>query len=460
MKNISQKHSQRFTKAIAQGCLFLFGCSLSFTASAQWSPAGALAPNIIYNNNTTVSRVGIGTQTPNERLHVSNGNILLDYTNVGASTGNLFFGAPTYPLLTNNGMRMSYFTGNNSGYIDVRTSAPTNGLIFRADLINGNAGTERMRICANGNVGIGMGAPTEQLHTSAGVRFQGLIAGVGTHMIVADGSGKLFRSALPPVLACSNLNFVPRVSAANTLDCGVIQDNATNVGIGGVPVLGYRLTIYGAAQFLSDKNYKKNFAPLNNALAKVKQMKGWYYDWDTQKHPNLGLSETRQLGFMAQEVSNILPEAVSKSPEGTVLMNYNAIIPVLTEAIKEQETIIESQKTTIESLEERVNRLETALDKLLGQPQNNLKTPFKLEQNEPNPFSDKTVLAYEMPKNISNAQIIITDLAGRLFKTIQLKDCCGTVEISAQDFTNGTFIYSLVANGKVLKTNKMVVAKN
>jgi Chaperone of endosialidase len=244
------------------------------------------------------------------------------------------------------------------------------------------------------------------------------------------------------------------------LSCGVIQDNATEVGIGGVPVTGIRLTVYGNAHFLSDKNYKKNVAPLNNALAKVKQLKGWYYDWDTQKHPDMGLSDTRQLGFMAQDVGKILPEAVSTSPEGTVLMNYNALIPVLTEAIKEQDATIEAQKTTIESLEERVNRLETALEQLLGQEPKNLKTGFKLEQNTPNPFRDKTVLAYEMPKNMGSAQIIITDLAGRLLKTIQLKDCCGTVEISAQDFVNGTFIYSLVANGKVLKTNKMVVAKN
>lgn len=312
-----------------------------------------------------------------------------------------------------------------------------------------------------GRVAIGSGfLPTEQLHTNKGVRFEGLTTGTG-NVVVADINGKLWKSTASALnLNCSNVNFVPRVSALNTLDCGVIQDNATNVGIGGPPVAGYRLTIWGNSQSLSDKNYKKNFEPLNNALAKVKQMKAWYYNWDTQKHPDMGLSDTRQLGFVAQEVGNIIPEAISKTPEGTVLMNYNAILPVLTEAIKEQAATIEAQKETIESLEERISRLETALDKLLGQDTKSLKGSFKLEQNAPNPFSDKTVIAYELPQNMTKAHIIITDLSGKNIKTIQLNDCCGEITLSAHDLAEGTFVYSLIANGKVLKTNKMVVAKN
>ena len=87
-------------------------------------------------------------------------------------------------------------------------------------------------------------------------------------------------------------------------------------------------------------------------------------------------------------------------------------------------------------------------------------TATHLEQNVPNPFSDKTRIAYELPQNIGKAQIIITDLSGKLIKTIALNDCCGEVEVSAHDLSDGTFIYSLVGNGKVLKTNKMVVVKN
>lgn len=85
---------------------------------------------------------------------------------------------------------------------------------------------------------------------------------------------------------------------------------------------------------------------------------------------------------------------------------------------------------------------------------------FKLEQNTPNPFSDKTRIAYELPENIGKVQIIITDLTGKQIKTIALQNCCGEIELSAHDFPSGTFVYSLVANGKVLKTNKMVIAKN
>lgn len=84
----------------------------------------------------------------------------------------------------------------------------------------------------------------------------------------------------------------------------------------------------------------------------------------------------------------------------------------------------------------------------------------QLAQNTPNPFSDKTRIIYKLPQNMSNAQIIITDLSGKLFKTISLNDCCGEVEVLAHDLSDGTLFYSLVANGKIFKTNKMVVIKN
>ena len=130
---------------------------------------------------------GQWTTTPSPTLTSGNA-IITNATDVGATTGNLFFGGITFPALQN-GMRMSYFNGNTSGFIDVRTdpTTPYNGLIFRADLTNGAAGNERMRLGANGNVGIGttgtparafvsatipalpVGMPYHKLHVHQGV---------------------------------------------------------------------------------------------------------------------------------------------------------------------------------------------------------------------------------------------------------------------------------------------------
>ncbi|MDX1910180.1 MAG: hypothetical protein SFV22_01780 [Saprospiraceae bacterium] len=180
-------------------CLFALFIALAsgFTpVNAQWNNQGPVNPSLIFNNNTANSRVGIGIQAPKQKLQVSNGNILLDYVSGNALTGNLFFGLPTFnptsfpsgnPAIdpvSNNGMRLSFTNGTSkSGYLDVRTnSALTDGLIFRVDQNNG--GTERMRICANGNIGIGTTAPSQKLYVQNG----NLQVNNGTMMVSGSNS--------------------------------------------------------------------------------------------------------------------------------------------------------------------------------------------------------------------------------------------------------------------------------
>ena len=178
--------------------------------SAQWTPNIPL-PTLISNLNPTVSRVGIGITNPKQKLQIAGGNLLLDYTNGSATTGNLFFGLPTYnptsfpsgnatiDPTTNNGMRMSYNNGTNkNGFIDVRTnSALTDGLVFRVDQNNG--GSERMRICANGNVGIGTATitgatngpalPSQKLHVHNGaIMVSGSNSAGGAMVLFGDNN--------------------------------------------------------------------------------------------------------------------------------------------------------------------------------------------------------------------------------------------------------------------------------
>lgn len=66
----------------------------------------------------------------------------------------------------------------------------------------------------------------------------------------------------------------------------------------------------------------------------------------------------RRTGFLAQELENVIPEAVMTNPSGIKYINYQAVIPFMVEAIKEQEEVIKAQSVEIEDIKSRLHKLE------------------------------------------------------------------------------------------------------
>ena len=86
---------------------------------------------------------------------------------------------------------------------------------------------------------------------------------------------------------------------------------------------------------LSDENLKKDISTIDNAVDKVMQLRGVDYTWKQ--------SEEKSKGVIAQELQKVLPELVSESDD-RLSVNYNGIIGVLIEAIKEQQKQIDELK--------------------------------------------------------------------------------------------------------------------
>lgn len=124
--------------------------------------------------------VGIGTNNPSQRLHLSGGNMRLDAAS-GTTAGSIILGSPTYS--SQNGLRM-YYTNTNQGMIDLRTASANNGLLFRVDQTNGT--TERMRIAANGNVGVGISTPTHKMHIAGSAMISGPSPQGGAMLLLSD----------------------------------------------------------------------------------------------------------------------------------------------------------------------------------------------------------------------------------------------------------------------------------
>jgi len=102
----------------------------------------------------------------------------------------------------------------------------------------------------------------------------------------------------------------------------------------------------------SDARLKTNVQTIPNALEKVEKMRGVNFEWiDTENHPK-GL----QVGFIAQELKDVLPEVVDKKGE-YYSVQESSITAVLVEAIKEQQKEIENQQKQIEDLKAQIETL-------------------------------------------------------------------------------------------------------
>jgi len=121
-----------------------------------------------------------------------------------------------------------------------------------------------------------------------------------------------------------------------------------------------------------------------------------------------------------------------------------------------------------DSLQQVVNNLQSQIDDIRNQL-SSLKTgnsslaagdAAALKQNAPNPFNSNTIINYYLPAGAANAQIQITDMLGQNIQTIALSGRgSGQVVIAAGTLASGTYVYSLIVDGRKVVSRQMILTK-
>ena len=129
----------------------------------------------------------------------------------------------------------------------------------------------------------------------------------------------------------------------------------------GIAIVG-ALTVTGDITGLtSDKRLKKNIKILSNPLDKLKVLSGFTYDWSLDKCSEAGFEpkDEEQIGVFAQDVQSVIPQAVKPAPFDTdsegnsisgdnyLTVQYEKIVPLLIECIKEQQKQIDELKNKV-----------------------------------------------------------------------------------------------------------------
>lgn len=234
-----------------------------------------------------------------------------------------------------------------------------------------------------------------------------------------------------------------------------------NVGINHEPNSNYELwvsgDIYCTGSYLpSDINLKENIETIEKPIDKILSLRGVSYEYvddilNDSIHNNL--PDGKQYGLVAQEVMEIIPEVVKKDENNYLALNYDAIIPFLVEAIKEQQKEIEELKVLVDTSKSD----KSAIINSYPSGQSYL-SKAKLYQNNPNPFSENTTIKYYLPDETNEASIMIFNMQGTLLKTNNIIDRGNNeIIIYGGDFNPGMYIYSLIANGKEIDTKRMIL---
>lgn len=238
----------------------------------------------------------------------------------------------------------------------------------------------------------------------------------------------------------------------------------------------------GSAWTASDANLKKDIKELSGAeaLKKIKALSPKTYTFDTDKYGFMSLPRGPQLGLISQEVEKVLPELVSRTTRpadldstGNIVhdavefkaMQYQGLIPVLVAGMKEQQRTIEQQQETMDRLLGRMEEMEREMEQLRAGTGESTSSDAvsgpSLSVNDlriaPNPFSDRATITYTVNCDC-RVRVDVTTADGKPLVTLvdeRLSTGRYSYELSTSTMAAGVYYCMLLVDG--LPTAKQAV---
>ena len=233
--------------------------------------------------------IGIGTTNPTEKLTISTGT-------------------QDYGLLHTDGThKITTWVGSSGGYLGTTSNHDLRFFV--------NSGGAKLTVDTTGNIGIGTTSPTYKLDVRGDMQ-------VTDNLRIDQGS--LYVSwfdSTPPLYGTA--------SRGSSYD-----------------FLAYN-GVYAAS---SSGRWKENIRPITDALNKVLAMRGVIFDWKENRG-----GAKNSIGMIAEEAGAVVPELVTYEEDGSgdaVSMEYSKLGPILIEAVKEQQKMINALKIEVEQLKD------------------------------------------------------------------------------------------------------------
>ena len=340
--------------------------------SGGGSGAFTVNGNDIYYNT---GNVGIGTTSPDTKLHV-NGDFHIEGTSDAWST-------------TGKGLYFRFHTNPNYGYIQCvdYTAGASGWESLQLDAMDYRFqanGATKMFIDSNGKVGIGTSSPRATLNVTNNVSYYDTesyiipsayggnptttcVLGHG----VTDGEPNYWGLNIGTIWDGRSYIQGCHTNGTSFYEL-LLNPKGGNVGIG-KETTNYKLDVNGTigatgniTAYYSDERLKTFKGKITQPIEKIKNLNGYYFV-ENELAKSLGYNNDKlQVGVSAQEVEKVLPEIVTKAPIDKKYKTvwYEKLTPLLIEGIKAQQTQIDQQQTQIDQQQAQMAEQQAQIDEL------------------------------------------------------------------------------------------------
>jgi hypothetical protein len=226
----------------------------------------------------------------------------------------------------------------------------------------------------------------------------------------------------------------------------------------------------------SDEQLKENIQPIEGALNTLMALQPSSYYFRANEYPQLALPSDQHFGLLASNLEEVMPTLVRQAhiparhdlDGNTVaealdfkMVNYTELIPVLIKSVQEQQQQISELTAMVQECcgfdAAARSASETDSETMESDVTLSDEGNIILNQNVPNPFAERTTIDYEINQSFEKAQILFHDQHGKLIQVSEITQTGkGRLNVFADDLSSGTYTYSIVVDGKIISSKKMV----
>ena len=362
------------------------------------------------------------------------------------SSGNTYITCDTNGKNGINLSAINYSSGSTitGGLFTVVASTKAIGLQGNANTATTNAG-----VCGTASYGtksIGVLGSIPQSNVSTGAAVYGTIFNdMGTGLSTGDKYAGFFRG---------DVKATGSIVAGSTIQGALLGESAssTNLSEGGQSLRG--ISVASSLSGLNVTTYQKErpAMPVEETIFDL--------DGDSSK-----VMETPEPDIMdeqfytkshyaldADRLEEVFPDLVYVNKDGSKVINYVEMIPLLVQSINELKKEIEDLKGQASGRKAAAARGTTGID-------NASISQNKLYQNTPNPFKEKTTIHFTLADDARDAYICIFDMTGKPVKKLPISSGMDSISFGGYEIGEGMFLYSLVVNGQEIDTKRMIITK-